>query len=97
MLKFIRRLFILLVLFFVIFVVYRYINPDGASRLVDNIKNIPDNISSMLGLEKKDNIKVDGETISISGDVDIIENNDNDLDDDLSWLESLNKEIEDIL
>ncbi len=97
MLKFIRRLFILLVLFLVVFLVYRYINPDGASRLVDKIKAMPDNISSMLGLEKKDNIKVESETTSISGDVDIIENSENDLDDDLSWLESLNKEIEGIL
>lgn len=97
MLKFIRRLIILLVLFFVIFVIYRSINPDGASRFVDKVKTIPDNISSMLGLDKEDNIKINGETISISGDVDIIDNNENDLVDDMSWLESLNKEIEDIL
>lgn len=97
MLKFIRRLFILLVLFLVVFVVYRYINPDGASRLVDNIKSIPDSISSMFGSDKQDNIKVDGETISVSGDVNLLQDSDQDIDDDLSWLESLNQEIEGIL
>jgi len=41
MLKSLRRLFIVLILILVAFVVYRFINPDGASRLVDKIKSIP--------------------------------------------------------
>ena len=93
MLKFIRRLFILLVLFLVVFVIYRYINPDGASKLVEKIKAIP----WYFWLLKDDNIKIEWETIISSGDVIPAQNSGENTDDDLSWLEDLNKEIETIL
>ena len=38
--KFIKRLIVVIVLLGLIFVIYRYINPDGASNLVEKIKNI---------------------------------------------------------
>lgn len=93
--KFIRRLFILLVLFTIAFLVYRYISPDGASRLVDKIKSTPDTISSFFGLDQEDKIKVDSITTNISWDINLLE--DEEKVDDNSWLEELNKEIESIL
>ena len=96
MLKFIRRLFILLVLFLIVFVIYRYINPDGASKFIERIKSIPNKISSMFVSDEKDNLEIEGETISISGDVNLSQDS-GDNSDDLDWLQSLNQEIEDIL
>lgn len=97
MLKFIRRLFILLVLFTVIFIIYRYINPDSASLLVDKIKTIPDTISSIFWWDKEDNIKIESEIIQISGDIDSLDNSGQNTAEDLDWLKSLNAEIELIL
>lgn len=100
MLKFIRRLFILLILFTIAFLAYRYINPDGASRLVDKIKQVPNTISSYFVWEEDDNIKIDGQTTSISWDLYIIEdsNIDNSWENyEYTWLEELNQEIESIL
>jgi len=93
--KFIRRLFILLVLLIIAFLVYRYVNPDGASRLVDRIKLMPDTISSYFGPNQDDDIKIDSTTTEISWDINLLED-DEELTDD-TWLEELNKEIESIL
>jgi|GEM_PF-2051266 regulatory protein YycI of two-component signal transduction system YycFG len=54
MLKFLRRVFIVLILLLVVFVVYRFINPDGANRLVDKIKSIP----TSIGIVSKNKIKL---------------------------------------
>lgn len=99
--RFIRRLFILLVLFTVAFLVYRYVNSDGASRLVDKIKSVPDTISSYFGSDQDDDIKIDSTTVQISWDVNLLED-EQDIEDeqnmeDDTWLEELNKEIENIL
>jgi len=106
MLRFIRRLFILLIIFTVVFLVYRYINPLWASRLVDKIKSVPDRISSFFQSEKKDDIKVEWKTTIISGDINLLDDNsevnveinqDDSEDEDLSWLQELNNEIDIIL
>jgi len=93
MLKFLRRLFIVLILLLVVFVVYRYINPDGASRLVDKIKSIP----ASIGIGVKDKIEIESETTSLSGDIKDDIDTKQTQEEDLWRLESLNKEIEDIL
>ncbi|HPK28171.1 MAG TPA: hypothetical protein PKX34_03080 [Candidatus Absconditabacterales bacterium] len=92
MLKFLRRVFIVLILLLVVFVVYRFINPDGANRLVDKIKSIP----TSIGIVSKNKIKLKGETTSITGDVqkELVDENE---EYDFGRLESLNKEIEEIL
>lgn len=92
MLKFLRRVFIVLILLLVVFVVYRFINPDGANRLVDKIKSIP----TSIGIVSKNKIKLKWETTSITGDVqkELVDENE---EYDFGRLESLNKEIEEIL
>lgn len=92
MLKFLRRLFIVLILILVAFVVYRFINPDGASRLIDKIKSIP----ASVWIGWKDKIKIEWETTSITGDVQK-DSYEGTQEDDFGRLESLNKEIEEIL
>ncbi len=102
--KFIRRLFMILILLAIVFFVYRYINPDGASRLVDKIKAMPDRVSEFIWSEQSDEFNITGTTLVISGDIDIlVETGDveTDIDDgkdsDMSWLEELNYEIDKIL
>ncbi len=92
MLKFLRRVFIVLILLLVVFVVYRFINPDGANRLIDKIKSIP----TSIGIVSKNKIKLKWETTSITGDVqkELVDENE---EYDFGRLESLNKEIEEIL
>ncbi len=91
--KFLRRLFIVLILLLVAFVVYRFINPDGASRLVDKIKSIP----ASIGIGSKNEIEIESETTSITGDVQEEVSVDEQQDGDLDRLKDLNKEIEEIL
>jgi len=81
-----------LILLLVVFVVYRFINPDGANRLVDKIKSIP----TSIGIVSKNKIKLKWETTSITGDVqkELVDENE---EYDFGRLESLNKEIEEIL
>gem|GEM_PF-4369935 len=55
-----------MVLLIIAFLVYRYVNPDGASRLVDRIKLMPDTISSYFGPNQDDDIKIDSTTTEIS-------------------------------
>ena len=92
MLKFLRRVFIVLILLLVVFVVYRFINPDGANRLVDKIKSI----TTSIGIVSKNKIKLKWETTSITGDVqkELVDENE---EYDFGRLESLNKEIQEIL
>lgn len=91
--KFLRRLFIVLILLLVAFVVYRFINPDGASRLVDKIKSIP----ASIGIGSKNEIEIESETTFITGDVQEEVSVDEKQDGDLDRLKDLNKEIEEIL
>jgi len=49
---FIKRLFVIVVILGLFFVVYSYINPDGASNLLDKAKNVlPESVSNYFGLE----------------------------------------------
>lgn len=93
MLRFIRRLFVLLILFTAVFLVYRYLNPEWASKFVDYVKSVPDKISDFLWIES--DVKVNTVDTQISGDVSNLE------EENMSWdmdrLEELNNEIEDIL
>jgi len=104
MLRFIRRLFVLLILFIIVFLVYRYINPIWASMFVEKMKSIPDQISDFI--DWNSDVSIVWTTVTITWDVDVLKdeidvwNNtwDKYIDDsDLTWLEELNEEINSIL
>jgi len=93
--KFIRRLFVLLVLFTIIFLVYRYVNPVWASKFVEKVKWV-------VELVWFGDMEISGTTLSITWDVEnfVDESWAVDIlswDDDLSWLQELNNEIDSIL
>lgn len=67
--KFIRRVFVLLVLFFIIFVIYRYINPVWASNFVEKLKSIPQYISNIF--DRWSELIVVDETVSMTWDMNI--------------------------
>lgn len=92
--RFIRRLFILLVVFTIAFLVYRYINPDWASILVDKIKSISDRF---VGSDTKltwESLNITGTTLFITWDMDVSNQT---WENDNTWLEELNQEIEQII
>jgi len=102
--RFIRRLFVLLVLFTIIFLIYSYISPVGASNFVKKIKAVPQYISNMF--DSGNELIIVDETVSMTWDMKIESNNDlkqneeiekEDLVEDDTRLEELNKEIEQIL
>jgi len=83
-----------LVLFTVAFLIYRYINPDGASRFVDKIKSIPDRFSSSESNLTWEDLNITWTTLSITWDIDVSNQT---WENDNTWLEELNQEIEQIL
>lgn len=97
--RFIRRVFVLLILFTIIFLVYRYINPEWASVFVDKVQSVKNSLfqkDNKKDLEDKNNLVITWETTFITWDN---INNDQELDfqtweEDLTWLEELNQEIE---
>lgn len=111
MFRFLRRVFILLVLFLIIFFIFRFIKPEATSRFVDKVKAIPTSISSRFHREKKSTILINWDTTYSSWNFEIDENynvdtdisaNSNEAnewvnDSDLLRLEELNKEINAIL
>ena len=54
----IRRILIFLVLLGLVFIAYRFINPSGASGLLENIRELPGKIFS----RDKDSVKIVEET-----------------------------------
>lgn len=101
--RFIRRVFVLLILFTIIFLVYRYINPAWANNFLNKIKSVTNYFSSSTW-----DIVVVWDTTNITWDVNLeVLNEEWDLewvveDKELKeewdgWLEELNKEIEEIL
>ena len=74
MFRFLRRVFILLVLFVIIFLIFRFIKPEATSRFVDRIKTIPTTISSRFHREKKSKIVINWDTTFSSGNFEIKDN-----------------------
>lgn len=72
--RFIRRVFVLLVLFSIIFVIYRYINPVWASNFVEKIKSVPQYISNMF--DGWNELIIVDETVSMTWDMNIAESYD---------------------
>lgn len=78
MFRFLRRVFILLVLFVIVFLVFRFVKPEATSRFVDKVKNIPTTISGRFHREKKSDIIINGSTTSTKSNFEI---NDDEYDD----------------
>ncbi len=91
---FIRRIIILLILFSMVFLVYRYINPIGASKFVDKIKSISTSLWISWSTDDEYNINQDDDIVLETWDQEKLQTWN---DENFSWLEELNKEIENIL
>ena len=75
MLRFLRRVFIILILLIIVFFIFRFIKPEATSRFVDKVKWIPTTISSRFHREKKSEIVINGNTTSTSSNFEINEDN----------------------
>lgn len=84
MLRFLRRVFIILILLIIVFFIFRFIKPEATSRFVDKVKNIPTTISSRFLREKKSEIIINGNTTSTSSNFEINENNDDEYDNEIN-------------
>ena len=82
MFRFLRRVFILLVLFVIIFLIFRFVKPEATSRFVDKVKWIPTTISSRFHREKESDIIINGSTTSTSSNFDISDEKYGDYDDE---------------
>jgi len=71
MFRFLRRVFILLVLFVIIFLVFRFVKPEATNRFVDKVKWIPTTISSRFHREKKSEIVINWNTTSTSSNFEV--------------------------
>lgn len=71
MLKFLRRVFVILVLLFVVFVIFRIVNPTATANFVDKIRSVPQKIFHRNTSESNTDgdLIIDGKTTSLSGDV----------------------------
>ena len=78
MLRFLRRVFIILILLIIVFFIFRFIKPEATSRFVDKVRNIPTTISSRFHREKESGIVINGDTTYTNSNFEINENNDND-------------------
>lgn len=98
MLRFLRRVFIILILLIIVFFIFRFIKPEATSRFVDKVKNIPTTISSRFHREKKSEIIINGNTTSTSSNFEINENNDDEYDNEINIpvvVDEDNNEIDD--
>lgn len=104
MLKFLRRVFVILVLFAIIFVIFRIAKPTATSNFVEKVKNIPQTVSWRFHRDsKKDkdtDIVIKSTTTNITWDVKKWNNWDNnnevkswDSIDDFLRLQELDAEI----
>jgi hypothetical protein len=61
MLRFLRRVFVILVLLIVVFVIFRIVNPTGTARFVEKVKAIPQTISGWFHRKADDtkNVVID--------------------------------------
>ena len=84
MLRFLRRVFIILILLIIVFFIFRFIKPEATSRFVDKVKSIPTTISSRFHREKKSEIIINGDTTYTNSNFEI---NNNDGNDSLIYIE----------
>lgn len=107
MLKFFRRVFVLLVLFFVTFVIFRIVKPEATSNFVEKVRSIPQRLFHRDS--KKDSVddkKIIIDWISSKITWDVIDKKDDndeivikkwDSIDDFLWLDELEKNTQDML
>lgn len=84
MFRFLRRVFIILILLIIVFFIFRLVKPEATNRFVDRVKTIPTTISSRFHREKKSSIVINGDTTSTKSNFEI--NKNNEWEDDSSTL-----------
>lgn len=82
MFRFLRRVFIILILFVIVFFIFRMIKPEATSRFVDKVKWIPTTVSSRFHREKKTWIVINWDTTYSSWNFEL--NDDFNIDTDIS-------------
>ena len=82
MFRFLRRVFIILILLIIVFFIFRLVKPEATNRFVDRVKTIPTTISSRFHREKKSSIVINGDTTSTKSNFEI----NNEWEDDSSTL-----------
>lgn len=82
MFRFLRRVFIILILFVIVFFIFRMIKPEATSRFVDRVKWIPTTVSSRFHREKKTWIVINWDTTYSSWNFE--SNDDFNIDTDIS-------------
>lgn len=78
MFKFLRRVFIILILLIIVFFIFRLVKPEATSRFVDKVKAIPTTISGRFHRSKKPELIINWETTSTNSNFEIIGNDDYD-------------------
>ena len=71
MFRFLRRVFIILILLIIVFFIFRLVKPEATNRFVDRVKTIPTTISSRFHREKKSSIVINGDTTSTKSNFEI--------------------------
>lgn len=74
MFRFLRRVFIILILLIIVFFIFRLVKPEATSRFVDKVKTIPTTISGRFHREKKPKLIINGDTTSTSSNFEINDN-----------------------
>lgn len=76
MLKFLRRVFVILVLLFVVFVIFRIVNPTATANFVDKIRAVPQKIfhRDTVRSSTDSNLVIDDKTTNLSWDVSVKKN-----------------------
>lgn len=83
MLRFLRRVFIILILLIIVFFIFRFIKPEATNRFVDKVRWIPTTISNRFHREKKSEIIINWNTTSTSSNFEINEDDTDDYDNEI--------------
>lgn len=78
MFRFLRRVFIILILLIIVFFIFRLVKPEATSRFVEKVKTIPTTISGRFHREKKPKLIINGDTTSTNSNFEIKDNSKND-------------------
>jgi len=113
MFKFLRRVFIILVLLIIVFFIFRLIKPEATTRFVEKVRSVPSTISGRFNRDRTSDIIINWDTtkttsnfeINNEKDVDIVYTNDTNYtnydkglkSNETSRLKRLNAEIDRIL
>lgn len=78
MFRFLRRVFIILILLIIVFFIFRLVKPEATSRFVDKVKTIPTTVSGRFHREKKPKLIINGDTTSTDSNFEVKDSSKND-------------------